>query len=54
VGSKVGFFNRADTVACFSTDGSLLVVSEVLHMTASTEASKTAICFSNHVGIGSS
>jgi len=44
--SKVGFFDRADTMACFSTDGSLPVVV--------TAASKTAICFSNHVGIGSS
>ena len=32
VESNVGCFNRADTMACFSTDGSFPVVSEVLQV----------------------
>ena len=53
-GSKVGFFSRAVTSACFSADGSFPVVSDVLHVTASTGASWSTTCFSSHVGIGSS
>ena len=37
-GSKVGFFSRAVTSACFSADGSFPVISDVLHVTASTGA----------------
>ena len=38
--------------SCFSADSCILIVSEVMHVTASTEASWLMICFSSHVDTG--